>query len=205
MPALHPFVGLDLLGTFVFALSGAMLAVRKRLDLFGILVLAAAVGVAGGMIRDLLLGDTPPAALTDARYLVSALAGGVVVFFASPLIERLSKPVMLLDALGLGLFAVSGCHKALLFEMTAVPAVLLGVTTAVGGGVLRDVLVAEIPRVLREDVYALAALVGATAFLLGVQAGLPQTATAVAAIALTFLLRVLSVRLGWQMPRAPWS
>ncbi len=196
---------LDLTGTFAFALSGGTLAVRRRLDVFGILVLSVAVGVAGGIVRDLLLAAAPPAALTQPAYLIAALAAGGVVFVASPLIERLSKPVMLLDAFGLGLFAVSGCSKALAFGMAPLPAVLLGVITAVGGGVLRDVLVAEVPRVLREDVYALAALIGAAAFVAGVGLGLPQPATAVLAIALTFLVRVLSVRRGWQAPRAPWS
>ena len=197
-------VTLDLLGTFVFALSGGTLAVRRRLDIFGIMVLAVAVGVAGGIVRDVLL-DAPPAALTETRYLLAALAAGAVVFVASPLIERLSRPVMLLDAFGLGLFAVSGCQKALAFEMGPLAAILLGVVTAVGGGVLRDVLVAEVPRVLREDVYALAALLGAVVFVLCVRFGLPQPGAAVIAVVLTVVVRVLSVWRGWQAPRAPWS
>ena len=198
-------VTLDLLGTLAFALSGGTLAVRRGLDVFGVLTLAVAVGVAGGILRDVLLGAVPPAALTETRYLLVALAAGVTVFFASPLIERLSRPVMLLDAVGLGLFAVSGCSKALEFGMGPLPAVLLGVLTAVGGGVLRDVLVAEVPRVLREDVYALAALLGAAVFALGVGLGLPQIGTAIVAVLLTMAVRVLSVWRGWHAPRAPWS
>lgn len=196
---------LDMIGTFVFALSGATLAVRKRLDIFGVLVLAVSVGVAGGVIRDVLLGHTPPAALREPRYLFAALAAGLVVFFASPLIERASKPVMLLDAAGLGLFAVSGCDKALTWSMDPLPAVLLGVVTAVGGGVVRDVLIAEIPRVLREDIYAVAALLGASVFAIGTALELSRPGTAAVAIGLTFVVRVLSVRSGWRAPRAPWS
>lgn len=196
---------LDLAGTFVFALSGATLAVRKQLDLFGILVLAIMVGVAGGVLRDVLLGDVPPAALKDTGFLLAAMAAGVGAFFFGPLILRLNRPVMLLDALGLGLFAVAGCQKALAFGLSPFAAVLLGVLTAVGGGMVRDVLVAEIPRVLREDIYAVAALLGAGAFVLGLELQLPEPATAGFAIALTFLVRVLSVWRGWQAPRAPWS
>ena len=205
MTPLFPSVVIDLMGTFVFALSGATLAVRKQLDIFGVLVLAVCVGVAGGITRDLLLGDVPPMALKDTRFLVAALAAGLLVFFASRAIEKLNKPVMLLDAAGLGLFAVSGCDKALEFGLTPLPAVLLGIVTAVGGGVLRDVLVAEVPRVLREDVYALAALLGGLAFVLGLKAGLPELLAMAIAVLLTFVVRVLSVYRGWQAPRAPGS
>jgi uncharacterized membrane protein YeiH len=205
MSSLPSGLVLDLLGTFVFALSGATVAVRRRLDVFGILVLAVAAGLAGGLIRDVVLGAAPPAAFEDARYLLAALSAGAAVFFGHRLLARLSRPVMVLDAIGLGLFAVAGCRKALLFGLDPLPAVILGVLTAIGGGALRDLLVAEVPRVLREEVYALAALLGASVVVLGARFDLPEPAVAATAIALTFVVRVVSVWRGWQAPRAPGS
>ena len=198
-------VALDLLGTFVFGLSGGTLAVRKGLDLVGVLALSVAAALAGGMLRDMLLGATPVAALADARYLLAALAAGLVGFLAHPLVERLGKPVMAFDALGLGLFAVTGCRKALAYGLDPPAALLLGVLTAVGGGIVRDLLVAEVPRILREEVYALAALVGAGIVVLGEALGWPDTLVTLAAVAVAFVLRVVSVRLGWSAPRSPWS
>lgn len=196
---------LDLLGTFVFGISGALVAVRRSLDIFGIAVLSVAAGLAGGMIRDMLLGATPPTALQDPRYLLAALAAGGCVFLGHRLLERLNKPVMVLDALGLGVFAVSGCQKSLLFGLDPLPAILLGVLTAVGGGATRDLLVVEVPRVLREEVYALAAMVGAVIVVAGAALGFPETWTAVAGVAAAFAVRVISVWRGWRAPRAPGS
>jgi uncharacterized membrane protein YeiH len=196
---------LDLLGTFVFGLSGAMLAVRHRLDAFGITALALAAALAGGMVRDLALGATPPAAFEDARYLLAAIGSALCAFFGHRLIARLSKPVMVLDALGLGFFAVSGCRKALLFGLDPLPAIMLGVLTAVGGGALCDLLVAEVPRVLREEVYALAALAGAMLVVAGAALEVHDSWTAAVGVAAAFLIRIVSVWRGWQAPRAPGS
>lgn len=205
MDALPLGLWLDLLGTFVFGISGAMLAVRRRLDVFGIAVLAVAAGLAGGMIRDIALGSTPPAALADPRYLFAALGAAACAFFGHRTLARLNKPVMALDALGLGLFAVSGCRKALALGLDPLPAILLGILTAVGGGALRDLLVTETPRVLREEVYALAAMIGAVMVVAGQSFGLPDLWTSVAAVATTVVVRLVSVRRGWQAPRAPGS
>lgn len=198
-------LGLDLLGTFVFGLSGGTLAVRRSLDLVGVLTLAVAAALAGGMMRDALLGATPAAALVDARYLLAAIAAGVVAFLGHPALERLGKPVMVFDALGLGLFAVTGCQKALEFGLAPGASVLLGVLTAVGGGTVRDLLVAEVPRVLREEIYALAALAGATVVVVGGHLGLASWLVTLAGVASAFLLRVVSVTYGWNAPRAPWT
>ncbi len=198
-------VALDLLGTFVFGLSGGTLAVRRGLDLVGVLALSVAAALAGGMLRDVLIGATPVAALADARYLFAALAAGLVAFLAHPLVERLGKPVMAFDALGLGLFAVTGCRKALAYGLDPPAALLLGVLTAVGGGVVRDLLVAEVPRVLWQEVYALAALVGAGVVVLGETLGWPDAPLTLAGVAAAFVLRVVSVRRGWSAPRSPWS
>ena len=182
-----------------------MLAVRRGLDVFGIVVLAGAAALAGGLIRDATLGATPPAALQDNRYLFAVLLAAVTVYFAHQRIDRLNKPVMMLDALGLGLFAVSGCRKALAYGLDPFPAILLGVLTAVGGGAVRDMLVAEVPRVLREEVYALAAMVGAAVVVAGPAAGVDATWSALAGIAVAVLIRIVSVLRGWRAPRAPGS
>lgn len=196
---------LDLLGTFVFGLSGGMLAVRRGLDLVGVLALATAAALAGGLARDALLGATPAAALADGRYLLAAGLAGLAAFLAHPLLERLGKPVMAFDALGLGLFAVTGASKALDAGLGPLPCLLLGVLTAAGGGVARDLLVAEVPRILREEVYALAALLGAGIVVLGARLQWPPDATAFAGVLAAFALRVVSVRFGWRAPRSPWS
>lgn len=196
------FGALDLLGTFAFGLSGAMVAIRRRLDLFGVLVLAAATGVAGGLTRDLLLGDVPPAALRTTWPLAVACAAGAVAFVAAPLLDRIDRPVMVLDAIGLGVFAVAGCQKALEFGLNLPGAVLLGVMTAIGGGILRDMMAAEVPRVLREEIYALAALVGALVYVGGLWLGAGQTGAAAVAVVAAVALRIMSVRFGWRLPRA---
>ncbi|MEC7792928.1 Uncharacterized membrane protein YeiH [Pseudooceanicola nitratireducens] len=194
---------LDLLGTFVFGLSGAMLAVRRDLDVFGIAVLAVAAALSGGMIRDMALGATPVAALGTSHTLLAAFAAALCVFFFHRLIEKLSKPVMVLDAIGLGLFAVSGARKALDFGLDPLPAVVLGVLTAVGGGAVRDLLVAETPRVLREEVYALAALLGAVIVVAGDRIGADPLPVLILGAALAAFVRILSVLRGWQAPKAP--
>ncbi len=195
-------LAMDLTGVFIFGLTGGTLAVRHKLDIIGVLVLAVVTALAGGMVRDLLIG-VPPATLRDDRYLIAALASGLFAFFLHRPINRLVKPVMVLDAAGLGLFAVAGCGKALAHGLGPIPAVLLGVLTACGGGVVRDILVAEVPRVLREEIYAVAAVLGAVIVVAGQRLGLPEVPVAAAAVAAAFLLRVVSVLRGWSAPRAP--
>ena len=139
---------LDLIGTFVFALSGGAAGVKERLDLFGVLVLSFAAASAGGIMRDLLIGAVPPAAISDWRYLAVSLLAGLIMFFWYPISERLRtlrNHVLVFDAGGLALFAVVGTQKALGFRLNPVMAALLGVLTGIGGGMLRDVLVAQVP------------------------------------------------------------
>lgn len=193
---------LDLIGTFVFGLSGGVLAVRRNLDLFGVIVLASAAATAGGAIRDMAIGAQPAAVLQDEWYLLMALAAGIVAFVAHRTIEKLNKPVMLLDAVGLGVFAVSGAQKALLFDLGPAAACLIGVLTAVGGGVVRDLLVADVPRVLREEIYAVAAIVGSILVVAGNHFDWPPLLTAGVAFVATFSIRLLSVRYGLRMPKA---
>lgn len=193
---------LDLAGTSVFALSGATAGVKRKLDLFGILVLAFVAANTGGIIRDILIGATPPGAINDWRYLsVSLVAGLIAFYFPSAIIQRWS-PVLLFDAAGLALFSVSGAHKALVYGLNPIMATLLGMLTGIGGGMARDVLLAEIPMVLRADLYAVAALAGAAIVVIANMLQLPSGAGALFGATLCFGLRVLAIRHGWQLPVA---
>jgi len=193
---------LDLVGTFAFAISGATLGVRKQLDLFGVLVLSFAAATAGGIARDAVIGATPPVALADWRYLAVSMVAGLLTFRAYDRVDRLRNPVQLFDAVGLALFAVTGAGKALAAGLGPSGAVLLGVLSGIGGGIARDVLVAEIPHVLQRELYAVAALVGAACVVAGDALGLPGAPCAIAGAALCFALRFLAIRRGWQLPVA---
>lgn len=190
---------LDLIGTFVFALSGATMGVRRRLDIFGVLVLSFAAALAGGITRDLLIGATPVAAISDWRYPAITLAAGVVTFFWAPLIERLQYPVRMFDAMGLALFAVAGTQKALAFGIAPPMAAALGMLTGIGGGIARDVLLAQVPLVLQAELYAVAALAGAAVVAVGYWLGLPPLPCALAGAALCFGLRMMAMHFGWHL------
>src|SRR3954462_8368548 len=194
----------DLGGTFVFALSGATAAVKHRLDLFGGLVLFFAAGNSGGIARDVMIGAVPPAAISDWRYIAASLLAGLVTFYWYRIINRLSSPVLVFDAAGLALFAVAGAGKALAFHAGPVAATLLGMLTGIGGGMVRDVLVREIPTVLRTELYAVAALIGAAVVVIGVTLHFPPSAAGLAGAVLCFALRFTAMRRGWQLPVADW-
>jgi len=201
---MHPFiVALDLAGTFVFAISGATLGVRQRLDLFGVLVLSFAAAVSGGIARDVLIGATPPAALASWHYIAVSCVAGLVTFYRGGDIERLRNPVQLFDAIGLGLFAVTGTTKALAAGLNPVAAMLLGMLTGIGGGIARDILAARIPVVLQADLYAVAALAGAAVVVAGDRLGLSQAPVLATGAVLVFVLRYLAIRRGWRLPVAP--
>jgi uncharacterized membrane protein YeiH len=193
---------MDLAATFVFAISGATQGVRHRLDLFGVLVVAWAAAVTGGLARDLLIGAVPPVAIADWRYLAVAAAAGLLGFLASEPIARLSRPVQLFDAAGLCLFAVTGTQKALLHGLEPAMAAILGMITCIGGGVARDLLTLQIPRVLRSELYAVAALAGAGSIAAGAWLGLPSLPTALFGAALCLFLRLMAVYRGWHLPVA---
>jgi uncharacterized membrane protein YeiH len=193
---------LDLCGTFVFALSGAAAGVKHRLDLFGVLVLSFAAANSGGIIRDILIGELPPPAISDWRYLLVSFSAGLITFYRYSVLDRFRSPVLVFDAAGLALFAVAGTLKALAFRLGPVPAVMLGVLTGVGGGMVRDLLVAEIPLVLRAELYAVAALAGATVVAIGMLLHLPSSITTAAGALLCFELRFLAIRRGWRLPVA---
>jgi uncharacterized membrane protein YeiH len=195
---------LDLVGTFVFAISGASAGVTRRLDLFGILVLSFVAGNFGGITRDLLIGSVPPAAISDWRYLAVSLLAGVITFRWYSVIDRLRSPVLMFDAAGLALFAVSGAQKALAFGLNPIMAALLGMLTGIGGGMVRDVLVSSIPTVLRSDLYAITALAGAGVVVVGSLLHLPPPATTTAGALLCFGLRLMAIHRGWRLPVASW-
>jgi uncharacterized membrane protein YeiH len=192
----------DIAGTFVFAVEGATAAMRGNLDLLGLMVLAFATAMGGGIIRDVLIGDAPPASLRDWRYAAVAFAGGAVVFFLHQFVQSIPGNVILvLDAAGLSLFAIAGTQKALVFGMHPLVAILLGTITGVGGGTVRDVLLAQVPSVLRADVYATAALAGSAVMIAGCKAGTPRAWAAALGGTVCFLLRVISVWQHWNLPR----
>ncbi len=206
MVGLETFVHvLDIVGTFVFAISGAVAAVNRRLDIFGILVLSFVAGNFGGISRDLLIGAVPPAALTNPIYLGVSLLAGLVVFFWYAGVDRLRSPVLLFDAAGLSLFAVVGAQKAIEFGLNPIMAALLGMLTGIGGGMTRDVFLMEIPQVLRSDLYAVAALSGASVVVIGDALDLPYGVSALAGATLCFGLRVMAIKYSWHLPSARLS
>jgi uncharacterized membrane protein YeiH len=195
-------VALDLLGVAVFAASGALAAVHARLDLFGVVVLAAVTSLGGGIVRDVLLGVTPPSTLRQWPYLVVPAVIALLVFRWHPAVTRLRRGVQLADALGLALFSTTGTAVALAAGAPGVTSAIVGVITGIGGGVLRDVLLNEIPTVLRREIYALAAAGGAVLVVAGERLGLPAVPVTLAGAALVAGLRVLALWLRWNAPVA---
>lgn len=193
---------LDLIGIFVFALSGAVLGAQRRMDLFGILVLGFLTAVSGGVIRDVLIGAVPPAAIANWHALAISVAAGLIAFRFTEWISRLRSPVQLFDAMGLGVFAVTGTEKALEFGLTPIMAAMLGMVSGIGGGMVRDVLTAQVPLVLRSEIYAVAALAGAAVVVGGRALELPTTITTLSAIGLCVFLRMMGIYRGWNLPLA---
>jgi uncharacterized membrane protein YeiH len=194
----------DLVGVFFFAVSGGLLAVRKGFELVGVIALSLVTALGGGVIRDLVLGATPPTAFNDVLYLVVPLTAAAVVFLGHSTIEsRFATPVILFDAAGLGLFAVTGAVKASAFEVSAVGAVLIGVISAVGGGILRDVLADEAPNLFHPDsrLYAIPAAIGATVIVVAWRNDLYSGGVAIVVAGVVFAVRLAAVRYGWRAPR----
>jgi uncharacterized membrane protein YeiH len=194
-------LALDLVGVFVFALSGGLVGVQKRLDLFGVLVLAVVAGLGGGVLRDLLIGAVPPTGVTDVRLMGAAVLGGVATFLWHPGIHRIARLVRVLDAAGLGAFCVTGALKALGLGTAPLTAVVVGTLSAIGGGMIRDVLAREVPEVLQRELYAIPAILGATTVVTAQELGLLGTGVALAAAIGVAALRVLAVVLDLNAPR----
>jgi uncharacterized membrane protein YeiH len=192
----------DLVGTAVFAVEGAISAMRSNLDLLGVMVIAFIVALGGGVTRDLLIGSTPPNAVADWRYPALAfLMGGVAFVLHEQVLSWSGSTLIVLDAAGLALFAVAGAQKALNFGISPFVSMLMGTITGVGGGVLRDIVLARVPVVLQADLYASSAFVGAAVLIIGRRCGVPPVACALLAGAACLALRLLSVSYGWQLPK----
>ena len=202
MDKLHTLYNfLDLGGTFVFAISGAVAAKQRGMDLFGICAIAFTVACGGGIIRDLCIGVIPPSGLSNWHYLAAAIIAAGMTIGLYPFVQRLNRPVLFFDALGLSLFAVTGAQKSLAYGHNAEVAVLLGITTAVGGGVLRDVLLNRVPVILEKEIYASAAMVGALIVVIGNHLQwISIDLTSIIALVFCFALRLLALRYQWNLP-----
>ena len=197
----EPFlVVLDLVGIFVFAISGALVAVRKELDVFGVLVLAGTTGLGGGFLRDVLIDATPPAALADWRYLMVPVAAGLVTFWYHPAVGRMERQVGVLDAFGLALFCVTGALKALEYGLGPLPAALMGMVTGIGGGMARDLLAGRVPAVFRGELYATPALAGAVIAVVGERLDQPVVLSALLGASVCLVWRLLAIWRHWQAP-----
>jgi uncharacterized membrane protein YeiH len=192
----------DLVGVAVFAASGGSAGVAKRLDIFGVVFIGCVAALGGGILRDVVINEFPPLAFGDWRYCVTAAAAALLVFFLHPQLGRIRRTVQLLDAAGLGLFTAAGTLKALDFGVPVVGACILGMITGIGGGLLRDLLTAEIPLVLRREIYAVAAMIGAAVVAVGHGLHVPDLTLLLTAATLTFVIRVIAVLRDWSAPVA---
>ena len=200
MSSVSNIVVLDLVGIFVFAISGALVAVRKELDLFGVLVLAGVTGLGGGWLRDVLIDATPPASLMDWRYLIAPVAAGLLTFWYHPTLGRMERSVNVFDAFGLALFCVTGAVKAQEYGLGLAPAALMGMVTGIGGGMARDVLAGRVPVVFRGELYATPALAGSAVAVVLHAEGQPFWLTAVCGGSLCLIWRLVAIRRDWRAP-----
>jgi uncharacterized membrane protein YeiH len=201
MPADSPLLLVfELVGIFVFAISGGLVAVRKHLDIFGVVVLAGTTGLGGGFLRDVLIDATPPAALADWRYLLVPVAAGLATFWFHPTLGRMENLVTVFDAAGLGLFCVTGALKALDHGLGPVPAALMGMVTGIGGGMARDLLAGRVPVIFSSELYATPALAGATWAVLAQRLDWNIWVVALPGVAICFGWRVLAMLRNWRAP-----
>ena len=193
---------LDLTGTFVFAVEGALAAVGGNLDFFGLMVLSFATALGGGVVRDVLIGATPPQSLRDWRYAATAFLGGAAVFFFHQFVLEFPRSALIgFDAAGLALFAIAGTEKALHYKMSPFIADLLGTITGVGGGVIRDLFLAHVPMILQSDIYATAALAGSIVMVGACKLGLSPPRAAFLGAVSCFVLRIVAVWRHWNLPK----
>lgn len=192
----------DLMGVCVFAVEGALAAIRSELDILGVLVISFATALGGGMIRDVLIGAIPPNSVRDWRYPATAIAGGGAVFFFYPMFQHVPLGlVVTLDAAGLALCAIAGAGKAMEYGINPLLSVLMGAVTGVGGGTIRDILLNRVPGVLRSDVYAAAALAGALVVVAGLRMKVPRWVVMTSGAMVCFLLRMVAVWQHWNLPK----
>jgi uncharacterized membrane protein YeiH len=191
---------LQIVGVGVFALTGALAAARRKLDIFGFALLAAVTGIGGGTLRDVLLDVGPVFWVADPTYILICVAVATIAFFGAPYLARGEKILLWADALGMALFCVLGAEKALQASSFAGVAVVMGVMSATFGGIVRDVLCAQLPLMLRQEIYATAAAAGAGLFVLLAKLGIPEQAALLAGFATAFVIRAAALKFGWSLP-----
>lgn len=191
---------LDLTGTFVFAISGILTATRNRLDWFGGLVIALVTAVGGGTLRDMMIGSTPVGWMQDVNYLLVILVGSILAFFFQPWVRRLRKTMFLFDSIGIGLFTILGLTKTLEAGLSVPIAVLMGIVSAVFGGVVRDTLCNEVPLIFREEIYATACMFGGMVYVGMLGLGVGENVAIVSTVVFIIVLRILAVRFHWRLP-----
>lgn len=189
----------DLLGTMVFAISGAMAAMRKHIDIFGATFTGFVTAIGGGSLRDLFL-NTRPVWVDDGNYLLAILFGVLIAIVFNKLLYSLAKTLFLFDAIGIGFFTIVGVQKSLLFESTGIAAVVLGMFSAVMGGVTRDTLMNETPLIFRKEIYATACLAGAICFVMLNKLGVGYNINAIVSVSMVLILRVVSVKYKYSLP-----
>jgi uncharacterized membrane protein YeiH len=193
---------LDLIGTAAFAASGAWAGISRKMDLFGVIVLALVTATGGGTIRDIILGATPPFCLQDETYLYLSAAVAILVFFSPRLFHFIEHPLLYFDALGLGTFLVIGTDKALAYKLGPLGSVLMGTMTATAGGMVRDVLSGEVPLILRKEIYASACIAGGLLLVILNYIEIDNRISFLISALLVILLRVAAIHFKWSLPRA---
>jgi len=193
---------LDLLGTAAFAASGALAGVQRRMDLLGVVVLALVTAVGGGTVRDVLLGSVPPFCFKDENYLYLSIVIALLVFYFHHSLDFLKRPLLYFDALGLGTFLVIGTGKALAYDAGFLVAVMMGVTTATAGGVIRDVLSDQVPFILQKEIYATACIFGGILYYILYRLGMNESLVAVIAALVVVIIRVVAIHRHWSLPIA---
>ena len=193
---------LDLFGTMAFAVTGAFKAIEHKADIVGIIILATITGVAGGTIRDIMLGQFPPNSISDPSYVVITVITGVVIFFLYSNLKKHWNVFLKFDAIGVGVFTIIGATFAFhIFGLNFLAMALAGMLTAIGGGILRDVFVNQVPIVFVKEFYASASFIGVTIFYLVLVAGLEFYIATILGIVITTGLRLVAMKYNWNLPR----
>lgn len=196
---------IDLIGTFVFAISGILAAIRHRLDLFGAIILGLVTAVGGGTLRDILIGATPVGWMQDNNYIILVIAALPLCYFLKPQIQKLRKTFFLFDTIGIAIFTIIGLEKTLSYGLSPVMAIMMGVTSAVFGGVIRDILTNEVPLIFRKEVYAFACLTGAVVHYFLISAMGSNAISMSISILVVIVMRILAVKKKWNIPFNPIS
>jgi len=192
---------IDILGTFSFAAAGAFAAMEKKLDPFGVLIISFATAIGGGTIRDLLIGDFPVAWLKNMTAVWVMIAGSLAALFFGSYLKKLDRMLFIFDALGLGLFTMIGIQKGIDHGLNIGICIMLGTITGCFGGVLRDVLLNNVPLIFQKEIYALASIIGGAIFFLLLNLYIDQNLAYILGIIIVFIIRVLAVRFNWSLPK----